>query len=95
MRLDRAVWAALVQVVEGAYPREGCGWLVGDVVREAAVGTERSFGFADGDLVALVRGAPPTALFHAHPDGEVTLSDRRLRVKPVSEVPLSRRYLLR
>lgn len=74
-----ATWAAVTALCEATYPREACGWIDDAGVRPAAPGDRERFAFADDDLLALAAASRgprrPRLLFHAHPDGDLALSD--------------------
>ncbi len=68
--------ARVYEAAERAYPREACGWIAGEEeVRNVDGGTERGFGFGDAALIELARAEGVIAIFHSHPDGDVTLSE--------------------
>ena len=76
MTMDALGWRDVTAVVEGAYPREGCGWITGGEVHAAAGGVLDGFAFADRDLLDLTRAqrSAPVVMFHSHPDGDDSLS---------------------
>jgi urease subunit alpha len=75
--------------VSGAAADAGIAHMLG--TRRRVVAVERTRGIRREDLLANT-AAPPIEVSRA--DGSVTLEGRPLRVETVTEVPLSRRYLL-
>src|SRR5687768_17387774 len=67
--------ARVYEAAERAYPREACGWIAGEEVRQVDGGTEHGFAFGDAALIELARTDGVIAIFHSHPDGDVTLSE--------------------
>jgi proteasome lid subunit RPN8/RPN11 len=72
------VWRRVTEIVERAYPREGCGWIAGEQVNEVAGGDERGFEMGDAAVVAMARVRGEVVVFHSHPDGMERLSARDL-----------------
>jgi proteasome lid subunit RPN8/RPN11 len=64
----------VVEVVERAYPDEGCGWIAGTQVREVMGGRRDGFAFGDRELIEMARVTGEVVVFHSHPDGEERLS---------------------
>lgn len=68
------VWNEVIEIVERAYPDEGCGWIVGHEVREARGGRRDGFRFGDDDLIEMAKVKGEMVVFHSHPDGDADLS---------------------
>ncbi len=76
--------AELITIAQQAAPRECCGWVTAQTVRQAdnIAAQPTKFMFAAADLFALARASElpcnhddfPRAIFHSHPHGPAALS---------------------
>ena len=92
LRIQKTAWAAMVSHVEGTFPKEGCGLMIGSdgVVEEAVplpnayAGPQEDFFVIDPkdlhrvDQESRERGLDVLGVFHSHPDCDAYFSKRDL-----------------
>ena len=92
IKIDKAAWDAMVSPVEGTFPKEGCGLMIGSdgVVQEAIpvpnsyTGPQEDFFVIDPkdlhrvDRESREKGLDVLGVFHSHPDCDAYFSKRDL-----------------
>jgi proteasome lid subunit RPN8/RPN11 len=92
IKINKPAWDAMVSHVEGTFPKEGCGLMIGadGVVKEAVpvpnsyTGPQEDFFVIDPkdlmrvDAEVRARGLDVLGIFHSHPDCDAYFSKRDL-----------------